>query len=321
MAEDEGSSPRVRGKLDDDPPLGRAPGLIPARAGKTVAGILGSSGRTAHPRACGENTINQDLGESKSGSSPRVRGKLVPGPAKGSRTGLIPARAGKTVLLRPNRSGSGAHPRACGENALGFDEGGGHEGSSPRVRGKQRNHVTRDGGRRLIPARAGKTFHSCRRNGHAWAHPRACGENSARELPWFGSVGSSPRVRGKQPPLDVREPAGRLIPARAGKTILLFLSVSAAAAHPRACGENSIWVFLTGFLAGSSPRVRGKRADRCAGQPRVGLIPARAGKTGRRPRPRRAWSAHPRACGENSIGAGLSQSSHGSSPRVRGKPC
>ena len=50
-------------------------------------------------------------------------------------------------------------------------------------------------------------------------------------------------------------------------------------AHPRACGENffCLYMFLKGL--GSSPRVRGKRADRCAGQPRVGLIPARAGKT------------------------------------------
>ena len=51
-----------------------------------------------------------------------------------------------------------------------------------------------------------------------------------------------------------------------------------------------------------------------------GLIPARAGKTGRR----RTWGpgrrAHPRACGENSLAAQDSEPKWGSSPRVRGKP-
>ena len=70
---------------------------------------------------------------------------------------------------------------------------------------------------------------------------------------------------------------------------------------------------------GSSPRVRGKplRADRLR-EPR-GLIPARAGKTGRRGYALRAYPAHPRACGENTECLDDLASDQGSSPRVRGK--
>ena len=50
-----GSSPRVRGKPGGAPAGGSAPGLIPARAGKTCASPRSSRTPTAHPRACGEN--------------------------------------------------------------------------------------------------------------------------------------------------------------------------------------------------------------------------------------------------------------------------
>ena len=50
-----GSSPRVRGKRDEDSFSGSAAGLIPACAGKTfVQGISGCI-QEAHPRVCGEN--------------------------------------------------------------------------------------------------------------------------------------------------------------------------------------------------------------------------------------------------------------------------
>ena len=91
-----GSSPRVRGK--PDPPRqqrGRVR-LIPARAGKTTAGIRPGSRSTAHPRACGENSAWCGAFQVWGGSSPRVRGKRpsLRQPRHSAR--LIPARAGKT---------------------------------------------------------------------------------------------------------------------------------------------------------------------------------------------------------------------------------
>ena len=52
---------------------------------------------------------------------------------------------------------------------------------------------------------------------------------------------------------------------------------------------------------------------------RAGLIPARAGKTRRRPGRPPLRRAHPRACGENELFSVSPEDTPGSSPRVRGK--
>ena len=235
----------------------------------------------------------------RSGSSPRVRGKLRGRGVRAHRHRLIPARAGKTNGRAPWASPTGAHPRACGEN----DDTGGETrvigGSSPRVRGKPvegLQHVLEHG---LIPARAGKTFTGF------W------------DL--LTGIGSSPRVRGKH--IQRRRPGHRpgLIPARAGKTLVGRPLHGDAEAHPRACGENSASPAVPGACAGSSPRVRGKLALRAREAETDGLIPARAGKTHRRRRSARPARAHPRACGENSASPAVPGACAGSSPRVRGK--
>ena len=51
---------------------------------------------TAHPRACGENEARREIVVSSSGSSPRVRGKLLLVQHVADDGRLIPARAGKT---------------------------------------------------------------------------------------------------------------------------------------------------------------------------------------------------------------------------------
>ena len=234
-----GSSPRVRGKLMDVRGLTQAARLIPARAGKTSTSPTPRRSRSAHPRACGENSTRWSLDDIDAGSSPRVRGKRPPIRASAHGRRLIPARAGKTSAPWGARGRMWAHPRACGENGFesGLDEV--HDGSSPRVRGKPvlRGRVRRR--QRLIPARAGKTTASHVTKCATSAHPRACGENMHKNVTNPTFTGSSPRVRGKRcraPPGMLR---GRLIPARAGKTVTLKWRHNPTEAHPRACGENS----------------------------------------------------------------------------------
>ena len=335
-----GSSPRVRGKLDEDPRDPKGRGLIPARAEKTSGRAGTSPGAPAHPRACGENILDKHTGWHAEGSSPRVRGKHPEGHGEGPAVRLIPARAGKTGRGPPCSGAAPAHPRACGENA-------------PRW---QRMH--QPGG--LIPACAGKT--PARLNGgrNAGAHPRVCGENCRRARARRPRRGSSPRVRGKPPHYCGRARFSRLIPACAGKTDVLALTCRLLPAHPRVCGENT-WMAPTPWSrTGSSPRVRGKRDLGAPLRVGGGLIPACAGKTGsragRRPRrpahprvceenyfcgkrpddhsgssacagkticsPRRARGrpAHPRVCGENLLRGVRAHRDDGSSPRVRGKP-
>ena len=132
--------------------------------------------------------------------------------------------------------------------------------------------------------------------------------------------GSSPRGRGK--------PAGRvtsswtlgLIPARAGKTRRTKICLESTGAHPRAGGENPPRPAKSQSSAGSSPRGRGKQVTKLVGGSVWGLIPARAGKTGKAVTLAVYLGAHPRAGGENVVVLIMAMVSLGSSPRGRGKP-
>ena len=213
------------------------------------------------------------------GSSPRVRGKPLGARASRPRAGLIPACAGKTPAERRRTTTTRAHPRVCGENASIGSRLNFVAGSSPRVRGKLRERRWPPAGAGLIPACAGKTDSHPLPPRPRWAHPRVCGENAYPVVAVRLWSGSSPRVRGKRPPLDHVPHEARLIPACAGKTRADAPAGPGSPAHPRVCGENA--PALTGGeqCGGSSPRVRGKLTQRALGA-RIGrLIPACAGKT------------------------------------------
>ena len=74
-------------------------GLIPAHAGKTARFARAVEVPPAHPRACGENPLEQLGDKTKDGSSPRMRGKPSRLRVKAAGEGLIPAHAGKTFTL------------------------------------------------------------------------------------------------------------------------------------------------------------------------------------------------------------------------------
>ena len=273
----------------------------------------------AHPRAGGENPFARAYCACPSGSSPRGRGKRgVDGRAE-SLIGLIPARAGKTAEFTGRDGQRQAHPRAGGENVVAETKNFSRAGSSPRGRGKQRPSVWPRPVHGLIPARAGKTQDSPPAGGGSRAHPRAGGENWAKSALVRTSVGSSPRGRGKRPPVYPAGHARGLIPARAGKTSGDRRRTRRSPAHPRAGGENALSPRFPVSTPGSSPRGRGKLQRQGQQHPVVGLIPARAGKTDAHRHSIARNPAHPRAGGENSgVGVGFG-SSGGSSPRGRGK--
>ena len=131
--------------------------------------------------------------------------------------------------------------------------------------------------------------------------------------------GSSPRGRGKLILQAVLVAAGRLIPARAGKTHGRRRGGPGTWAHPRAGGENASSSEDRNSSGGSSPRGRGKLHAGDEGTRHPGLIPARAGKTRSTPAPGTGSRAHPRAGGENSVSRRTGVVGRGSSPRGRGK--
>ena len=315
-----GSSPRGRGKRGRGGLLFGGGRLIPARAGKTRRCNPAPGRRSAHPRAGGENFLHGKSRRATVGSSPRGRGKRVAFGQEGGGTRLIPARAGKTTRGGAGRASTGAHPRAGGENIVDKPNILASLGSSPRGRGKRRDEVASHPSSGLIPARAGKTRRGGAEGFRRRAHPRAGGENARFGRSQRRLDGSSPRGRGKRRTL-MRGPFRRgLIPARAGKTPRSGAELLLRPAHPRAGGENAGGSRNEHLQAGSSPRGRGKQDCSHGVGARLGLIPARAGKTAIRARGYDHAQAHPRAGGENfscPVGCSLPV---GSSPRGRGKP-
>ena len=233
-----GSSPRVRGKQIDAKAAELGFGLIPACAGKTGDFDFIQGGGRAHPRVCGENSLEFPRNTELTGSSPRVRGKRRGSLAFAFRVGLIPACAGKTTSGSGRWAISRAHPRVCGENAARGRRRVETQGSSPRVRGKQERNREGVMFYRLIPACAGKTTRRQTLATLPRAHPRVCGENTTRVSPRPRLRGSSPRVRGKLAKSGQPRLSPGLIPACAGKTHFSGFGIFFAKAHPRVCGEN-----------------------------------------------------------------------------------
>ena len=214
-----GSSPRGRGKHRKPTRTRPRLGLIPAWAGKTPRGFPRGIARAAHPRVGGENVIMIWPTPTVRGSSPRGRGKQIPGGTTAVLLRLIPAWAGKTRQADSNSHGLAAHPRVGGENLIRRMVLGAEAGSSPRGRGKRWCAVDQAQIEGLIPAWAGKTPSSMTGACARPAHPRVGGENIRNWHCRLLSGGSSPRGRGKRASSPICTLTSGLIPAWAGKTM------------------------------------------------------------------------------------------------------
>ena len=134
------------------------------------------------------------------------------------------------------------------------------------------------------------------------------------------SSGSSPRVRGKLGRNVVVCGFRRIIPASAGQTPTTPTAHYGITDHPRECGANFALRQRLEVVAGSSPRVRGKRPATRQRSTDTRIIPASAGQTARPRAPSSTCADHPRECGANVTLSLSVDREHGSSPRVRGKP-
>ena len=121
----------------------------------------------------------------------------------------------------PNWQTTRAHPRSRGENWIYASEKSAGAGSSPLTRGKRAQAVREILACGLIPAHAGKTLSSAILRCPPRAHPRSRGENTVYAWYVFTDRGSSPLTRGKQPTHCQAYRGHGLIPAHAGKTLLL----------------------------------------------------------------------------------------------------
>ena len=92
----QGSPPRVRGKVKRRRVFLYHDGITPARAGKRASGTLVFVAAGDHPRACGEKAVLAHDVLIQVGSPPRVRGKDWVDQSAWVHRGITPARAGKS---------------------------------------------------------------------------------------------------------------------------------------------------------------------------------------------------------------------------------
>ena len=111
-----GSSPHVRGAPCAAELVDCSSGIIPACAGSTGRVLLGHDLNGDHPRMCGEHSGIQSNQSRATGSSPHVRGALLPTAYRGRADGIIPACAGSTSSNEEECFADGDHPRMCGEH-------------------------------------------------------------------------------------------------------------------------------------------------------------------------------------------------------------
>ena len=193
-------------------------GITPAYAGKSLPAEGRGRWSGDHPRVCGEEPVLRAQVWALQGSPPRVRGRASEALGNLPDVRITPARAGKRA---PLTSGCGLlwdHPRACGEESCHRSSALARLGSPPRVRGRAGSPCSPGGPWGITPARAGKRSTMLTPEYGSRDHPRACGEESFSAVFRHGGKGSPPRVRGRETKQTAISIAGRITPARAGKS-------------------------------------------------------------------------------------------------------
>ena len=253
-----GSPPHVRGKDAGSLDAGVDGGITPACAGKSQPTAPAENRSWDHPRMCGEKLFSFLLRSGTRGSPPHVRGKGRCRPARGWRSRITPACAGKSVAVLCVSSLSQDHPRMCGEKFGVFYLAVGVQGSPPHVRGKVGHVLVCRGGERITPACAGKSGRMNSNQRWKEDHPRMCGEKFQHQSVSLREAGSPPHVRGKAMSKSHLPTSCGITPACAGKRRPAVCHVRKDQDHPRMCGEKCTLPGVNALKEGSPPHVRGK---------------------------------------------------------------
>ena len=231
---------------------------------------------------------------------------------------IIPADAGNTTTGYTICLTSKDHPRGCGKHRPNSIRVLGENGSSPRMRGTQGPRGPQGVQGRIIPADAGNTLWRLYLAQASRDHPRGCGEHVVFKGMDPRAAGSSPRMRGTQSHVFDTDRDVWIIPADAGNTNEMDLTLCRPEDHPRGCGEHFHTRCPDGCYQGSSPRMRGTHRRIVHPRPAAGIIPADAGNTCHRHTVHPWRGDHPRGCGEHLPAIASVLFVGGSSPRMRG---
>ena len=216
---EEGSPPRMRGKV----PAGLCQiigfGITPAYAGKSCTELTVKGEVKDHPRVCGEKPSG-------------VMAALAC-------AGITPAYAGKSTNSELSSPCTRDHPRVCGEKHTKGQTRPRVAGSPPRMRGKGQRRFHGKAVPGITPAYAGKSPGRNSRKTRTRDHPRVCGEKHSRANSVLNGEGSPPRMRGKATKNGCFCPGVGITPAYAGKRWYPPAFPRKKVDHPRVCGEKN----------------------------------------------------------------------------------
>ena len=231
-----GGSPRGRGRLGRSGYRSAASGWIPAGAGETPNPSKYPFQTGVDPRGGGGDDLDWGNRSVVEGGSPRGRGRPDSRSIGCSRTGWIPAGAGKTACRRASASRGWVDPRGGGGDSIARVALSISMGGSPRGRG--RLVQVRFGPREVgwIPAGAGET--GCRRRAASrrWVDPRRGGGDFFHGHSPTPCSGGSPQGRGRHGGADGRMGPAGWIPAGAGETQCCSSGSGRARVDPRRGG-------------------------------------------------------------------------------------
>ena len=114
----QGSPPRMRGKVRHAAAGDQTERITPAYAGKRACQSQDRQKTWDHPRMCGEKSAASFSCRVGRGSPPHVRGKAAEGLAGFQHTGITPAYAGKSRSARRSAHRSGITPAYAGKSLI-----------------------------------------------------------------------------------------------------------------------------------------------------------------------------------------------------------
>ncbi len=129
-----GSPPLARERLPRLAPAPVAPGITPARAGKTFPTVLEVLFQGDHPRSRGKDSTASKVLTMVTGSPPLARERHANIQRFNKSIGITPARAGKTAYLGWAIMDGKDHPRSRGKDACNNSLIGTAVGSPPLAR-------------------------------------------------------------------------------------------------------------------------------------------------------------------------------------------
>ena len=292
--------------------------IIPARAGFTMMRAITASSWRDHPRSRGVYMARLGREEKREGSSPLARGLPHRLGVEFIERGIIPARAGFTLPRLLLRRWSRDHLRSRGVYSGFSSKSRSMSGSSPLARGLPRAASLVQVRIGIIPARAGFTGPMRGPQRICRDHPRSRGVYMSSIMKTAGRAGSSPLARGLLGKLVPVLSGERIIPARAGFTVVRFWTWSFRPDHPRSRGVYHRRRELTTAILGSSPLARGLPPGPVSRPYGFGIIPARAGFTLFSGPAYAPHGDHPRSRGVYLAKSSYTMNAVGSSPLARG---